>query len=290
MRLFLSSAIAAVVLALVPGALAGGPSLGVLDPLAGIDYKAQDVSYVASVQDATTTLLATRTSTNAVLRQKTLRGAWGIPRVTLNGHAGGLSRNGHRLVLAEAAFPKTPLRAVSRFAVVDTGKLAIERTIRLRGDFAFDALSPNGRMLYLIEHVSQTDLNRYQVRAYDVAKGKLLARVVADARQKGWLMQGYPVAQLGSHTGRMVYTLYLNPENYPFVHALDTVGRKAVCIGLPWSWIGNQKAIETATMQFGAGGAKVRILGGSGDDARFVIDTKTLRLVKPSAQIATAQR
>ena len=41
-------------------------------------------------------------------------------------------------------------------------------------------------------------------------------------------MAGYPVARATGPGGRWVYTLYRQPTNYPFVHALDTVARRAV--------------------------------------------------------------
>ena len=50
------------------------------------------------------------------------------------------------------------------FAVVDTRRLAVRRHLALRGDFSFDAISPDGRTMYLIEY-SARDLNNYAVRA-----------------------------------------------------------------------------------------------------------------------------
>ena len=57
--------------------------------------------------------------------------------------------------------------------------------------------SPDGRWLYLIHHVVSTD-NRYQVKAYDLKAGRLLPGAIADKRQAGWLMTGYPVARVTS--------------------------------------------------------------------------------------------
>ena len=50
-------------------------------------------------------------------------------------------------------------------------------TIRLEGHFSFDALSPDGRTMYLIEYLSEHDVTRYAVRAYD------LQRAPADPRR-----------------------------------------------------------------------------------------------------------
>jgi hypothetical protein len=160
-------------------------------------------------------------------------GAYGTPWVA-GTKMGGLSPDGRTLVLGQAN-AYNGLRRVSRFVVYDSKRLwAPQDWITLRGDFAFDALSPHGRTLFLIQHVSAQDLSHYVVRAYDLRRGALLPQKIADRTQRGWVMSGYPVTRATSRGGRYVYTLYQNPGGYPFVHALDTVGRKAHCIGVPW--------------------------------------------------------
>jgi hypothetical protein len=69
-----------------------------------------------------------------------------------------------------------------------------------------------------------------------------------------------------------VYTLYSNQNNYPFVHALDTVNRTAVCIGIPWDWTADQREINNATLT--VQGGKLAI----GD--RFVLDRTTFKVAK----------
>jgi hypothetical protein len=268
---------ATLVLALVltPGALAGGPALGTAPELA-----LADVSYVAT-RDGTETVLAKRSARGDVVRETSVPGAWGIPYVTIGGGVGGLSYDGRVLVLAQATHPNTLLRSRTEFVAVDTRKLTVSRTIRLRGDFGFDALSPNGRMLYLIENLASGDGTRYRVRVFDLASSKLLPGVIADRRQKGWLMNGYPAARATGRDGRWVFTLYANPNNYPFVHALDSVSRRAVCIGLPWEWNGNMEAISAATMELSQGDRRLTVTGAGGAGPRFVVDTKTFRLVQP---------
>ena len=62
--------------------------------------------------------------------------------------------------------------------------------------------------------------------------------MIADKRQAGWLMAGLPGRprhELRTAAGSTRSTS--SPNNYPFVHALDTVSRTAVCIGLPWEWV-----------------------------------------------------
>ncbi len=203
----------------------------------------------------------------------TLRGGWGLPLVTLtSAQRSGISANGRILVLGDNVHPTGILRRWSGFAVVDTKTLTLVRTIALRGEYSFDALSPNGRWLYLIRHVVSTD-NRYQVKAYDLKAGRLLPGAIADKRQAGWLMTGYPISRVTGPGARWVYTFYQQSDDYPFVHALDTVDRTAVCIGLPWEWTGQDGAIARARMTLEGG--KLVIASG---EKRFAIDTKTLRL------------
>jgi hypothetical protein len=69
-----------------------------------------------------------------------------------------------------------------------------------------------------------------------------------------------------------VYTLYSNPNNYPFVHALDTVKRTAVCIGIPWDWTANEREINSSTLT--VQGGKLAI----GD--KFVLDRVTFEVTR----------
>ncbi len=265
-----SSMLAAVLaLALTGVAAAVGPALPNIEGSVG----ANEVSYATALHGANTTV--TKRVEGKVVAHVTLAGGWGIPIVTLTRFDhGGLSPNGRTLVLGDDVHPDGTLRSSSRFAVLDTGTLALDQTIALHGDYSFDALSPAGRWLYLIHHVASGD-NRYQVRGYDLQTGTLLPRVIADKRQAGWLMAGYPVSRATSPGGRFVYTLYQQSGNYPFVHALDTVNRTAICIGLPWQWAGQDAAIATAKLTLA--GHALRIAGGK---SGFVLDTRTFRVTK----------
>jgi hypothetical protein len=220
-------------LVLAPAALAdGGPAPGVDQSGDGVVSSSGLVRYVTLPGTDSTVLEGIRRSDGHVLRWRAIPGAFGIPLVTYNGTTGGISRNGRTLVLGEAAFTR-PLRWVSTFQIVDPKTLGYE-TIWVRGDLAFDAISPDARRLYLIQHVSATNFNRYLVREYDLYRDRLLPGAIADRTQRGWVMQGIPVARATSANGRFVYTLYQNPGGYPFVHALDTMRGRAHCIGLPW--------------------------------------------------------
>lgn len=261
-------------LAVVSGAAAVGPSLPGVDGGTGIS--AGSVSYVARLAGGSTRLVAR--SHGAALRSATIPGSWGVQLATLDGGLTGLSTDGRTLVLTDNLGAPGTLRAVSRFAVVDTRTLTLTRKISLRGDFTVDALSPDAGTLYLIQHVSRADLTKYQVRAYDLRTNRLAPGAIADKTQAGWVMAGYPLTRVATADGRWVYTLYRQDGNYPFVHALDTVTRTAVCVGLPVDWTTEKSWLTTAQLTLGDGTLEIRANGGA---VRLVLDTRTFRLSTP---------
>ena len=159
-------------------------------------------------------------------------GSWGTPTIGIASIGAGLSHDGRTLVLASTA---GPYASPSRFLVVDARLLRAERTITLKGSFSFDALSPDGSRLYLIEytHARSGDLSHYLVREYDLRTSQLLPGRIADRSEHETSMAGSPVTRTASADGRWVYTLYQKPSGGSFIHALDTVRGVAYCIDLP---------------------------------------------------------
>jgi hypothetical protein len=217
-------------LAIVPAASASYPTpyaaQGVDAGLYSLDHS---LRFVALKSASGTRVQAVRVRDGAVVASQPLQGDWGIPMLTYNGLAGGLFHDGNALVLQSVGISST-----TKFAILTTRDLGLQDTISLDGYYGFDALSPDGSMLYLIQHTSTRDFQHYVVRAYDLRSHELLAGRIADKAQKSWVMQGSAVTRATSPTGRWVYTLYSNPGGYPFIHALDTVNGVAHCIGLPW--------------------------------------------------------
>jgi hypothetical protein len=230
-------------LVLVPAASASYPTpfaaQGVDAGLFSLDHS---LRFVALKAPTGTQVQAVRASGGAVIASQALQGDWGIPMLTYNGLTGGLFHDGSALVLQSVGIAGT-----TKFAILGTRDLAVRDTISLNGYYGFDALSPDGSMLYLIQHTSTQDYQHYVVRAYDLRSHELLAGRIADKTQKTWVMQGQAVARVSSPTGRWVYTLYSNPGGYPFIHALDTVNGVAHCIGLPWKAT-NQSAVNAFTL------------------------------------------
>ena len=264
-------------LVLAASANAAGPSPGLLQGPSGITTSTQKYRFVALHRTRTTQLAAIDKTTGKVVRSRLLRGQWGIPYVTFDGAVDGLSRDGSMLVIADSVQPRNgPLRPSSSFRVYGTSLLDPRGAFTLRGDFSFDALSPDGQTLYLIQHLgNDNDVFRYVVRAYDLQARRLLPQAIADKRQQGWIMSGLPMKRLASAEGRWVYTLYRRDGGYPFVHALDAVNRSAVCIGIPWQ--GSQDPLESATLVL-AGGKLLISAGGR----HFAIDTDSQQLVPVS--------
>jgi hypothetical protein len=266
-RLLVSISATAVVAAAAP-ATAAGDGL----PAVGIDARplsapAGEVAYTTERGGRGHTRLIESARYGGPLRQRRLRGAFAIPAVAYDGSPAGVSADGRTLVLIS---PRTrfPRRATT-FAVVDARRLAVRRLIRLRGDFSFDAISPDGRTIYLIEY-SPRDFTNYAVRAYDMRASRLLSRPVVDPDEAGEPMSGVPVSRTTGPDGRWAYTLYQSAE-HPFVHALDTERRTAVCIDLD-----HLKAVWNATLELR--GERLEVVRRSGR-VLAAIDTRTHRLV-----------
>jgi hypothetical protein len=143
-----------------------------------------------------------------------------------------------------------------------TADLGTRDRISLDGTFGFDALSPDGGTLYLIQHTSTEDIQHYTVRAYDLATHTLQPGTIADKTQTNWVMQGWAVSRVASTNGRWVYTLYANPGGFPFIHALDTVRGVAHCVGLPWPATADQTEVFNFTLTLKGAKLAVRRQGG----------------------------
>jgi hypothetical protein len=229
------------------------------------------VRYTASRAAGVTTVRAIGTA--RVVVSARFRGAFGIPAVTIAGRAGGLSPDGRLLVLAEPPNYEG-LRERSQFLILSTSRLKLVARVVLRGEFGFDAISPDRRTLYLTQHVSTSDLVRYVVRAYDLGTRQLLPGAIVDKREPDEAMRGYPVARATSTDGSWVYTLYNRASSggLPFVHALNTAGRSAFCIDLP-RWPAGVE-VWNGTLELSADGRQLRVLAPGTTVA--TVDTKTL--------------
>jgi MYXO-CTERM domain-containing protein len=188
--------------------------------------------YSAISAGASTTVLRIATGTGEIQRSLRVRGDFAVPLVAYDATPSGLSANGRTLALIEPRrrFPRTS----TTFALLDAERLRLRDRLTLEGDFSFDALSPDGRTMYLIHYPQPRDPTAYEVRAYDLERGRLLPKPIIDPNESGEEMAGWPQTRALSPDGRWAYTLYLPAErdHPPFIHALDTERGTAVCIDL----------------------------------------------------------
>jgi hypothetical protein len=101
--------------------------------------------------------------------------------------------------------------------------------MRLRGDFEVEAISRDGKKLFLIERLQG---RAYNVRQYDLSHERLVANPLRAAGVK--IMAGYAWSGVASPDGRWLMTLYLStPDGLAFVHSLDVARSQPACIALP---------------------------------------------------------
>ena len=228
-------AVLALVAAIVAGA--GGANGSAYSP--GLDYgwegvraTSGDVRYVTLGTPKSTIVAAISVRGGRVLRSRAVRGFYGVPLVAYDGTTSGLSGDGRTLVLGTYG-PLPGDSGTTRFLALRSKTLKPYRLVELRGSWSFDALSPDGKKMYLVEHISTGPSPKYKVRVYDLAAGRLLPNAVIDRLVSKAIMGGQPVTRATTPDGRWAYTLYARVRGKPFVHALDTARRQAFCIDLP---------------------------------------------------------
>lgn len=206
-----------------PAFAAGGP-VSPVQGGAGVSAPGGPDNLIAVQAGADTLVLRVSRASASVRRTRLIPGSFGVPGATYDGVNTGLAADGRTLVLAGGVNRHTTLQQV------DARTLRPLRRIALDGLFTVDAISPDGRWLYLIDY---KDINAadYDVRAYDLQRGRMAAGTIIDPRDPEEKLHGAPVTRVQSPDGRWAYTLYSGEQ--PFIHALDTVGRTAVCIDLP---------------------------------------------------------
>jgi hypothetical protein len=262
-------------LVVVPGASAAYPGPYAVQGGEGLLSADHSVRFVALKAGTSTLVRANPLTDAATALSQTIPGSFGVPTLTVNGPGSGLFRDGSTFVLQSMG-----LQASTHFVLLRTADLSTSDQIDLKGTFGFDALSPDGKMMYLIQHSTVQDIQHYIVRGYDLGAHKLLPGRIADKTQKSWVMEGWAVSRAESSNGRWAYTLYANPGGTPFVHALDTVKGVAHCVGVPWAPTDpNQSEIFNAQLTLAGTKLAVRMQGG--DVYRF-ISTKSWKVSKPS--------
>jgi hypothetical protein len=208
---------------LPPTALDAGPE-GVLDHTGEHRFTAVPLA-------TRTVLTKSETRGGRVLRASIIDGRWGVPVVADDGTSAGISADGATLLLTRVA--RAYPRRHTGFAVVDTGSMALRHTVELDGEWRFDAVSPGGRWLYLVERPDRLySGGTAMLRAYDLRNRRLLPSVEP--------VRGLPIARATGPGGRWEYTLYAGGRR-AFIHALDTVRRTPLSLDLPSRVTGHRR-------------------------------------------------
>lgn len=272
--LTVSLAIGLALLRAAPAPAAGGP----VGPVQGsaIGTPGSPYRYVASASGPTTLIRRLGPGT-ATLR---IPGEFGIPGVDYTGSMTGLSADGRTLVLAQ--LPTGPAPRSTQLRVLDTPRLRLRSRITLAGWSTVDAISPDGHWLYLIQYAG-SDISRYAVRAYDLRSHHLLRAPIVDPRERDEAMTGIAASRVMSDGGRWAYTLYDRPSGVPFIHALDTIHRRAVCVDLPSL---SKLDFGSAHLSLGPAGATLYIDAPTA--TRTSIDTRTFAVTPGTVRTRTA--
>ncbi len=235
-----------------------------------------------------------------------LPGIYSVPAVAYDLSGGGLSADGRTLVLS--GFTREYPPRTARFALLDTDLyLRHPRRpgqhrprhgisyVNLDGHYAFDAISPDGSTIYLIHYLSETtglpDLPHYEVRAYAVKSGRLLPEPIVDPEEAEERMEGLPLSRAMSPDGRWAYTLYDGNGKELFIHALDTIAGRAVCVDLPQLSDLPRRFYYLLKLQMRQGGNQIvllrRVPGPKPTRALLSIDVRNFAIQRPAA-VATA--
>jgi len=159
-----------------------------------------------------------------------------LPRLGVAERPTGLSPNGRHLVLVGQGSGGDVQPTVSRFLLYDTSSLgAAPVRVSLAGFFEYDAISNDGRNLYLLEHIrSGVDAPPgYHVRRYDLAAHRLDPAVLVDKRTGESELSGTALDSTVSADGAWQYTVYALGDGHPMIHALNLDAQASFCIDLP---------------------------------------------------------
>ena len=159
-----------------------------------------------------------------------LPGDFLLPPVTNSGMLGGLSQNGHWLVLQRFDRQAQNTPRASHFLVFDTSTMDVRRSIDLDGYFQFDAISNDGERAFLIQYINGTD---YHVRDFSVSGGVLDPNFVVDKYDGEAAMNGLKLSGVASPDGAWLFSVYARAHKGAFIHALFLDGTLAFCLNLP---------------------------------------------------------
>jgi hypothetical protein len=157
-----------------------------------------------------------------------LDGRWSVP-AAYGPAPSGLSANGKWMVLVAPPVAVTGSGMLNRFAVVDLAQKKIDRVVNANGDVGFDAVSDDGRNLYLVEHLVPAPKYAVRVASFNGTSGlepTILGQIKTAEPE---VMNGLYHASVAVGADWFL-SLYSNPGRGPFIHALNTTQLYAQCI------------------------------------------------------------
>lgn len=206
----------------------------------------------------------------------TVPGRWRLPEVAARHMVGGASADGSSLALAQQVVARS---AFSNFVVVRRDMM---KRVALRGVWSFDALSVDGRTLFLTESIGD---GKYWVRSVNVATGRAGDPIVTKSITPTSVevdegpMEGLTMDRVVTADGVTVFTLYDGPS-FPFVHALNVANGGALCYEL----IGvSDVPVARLRLRLGSVSGSVDVRDGSATVAQFWTPSS---LYGPSVRIA----
>jgi hypothetical protein len=188
--------------------------------------------YVVTQLTGSAQLKAINPASGQTIAQTAIPAGYALPNIAFQGPTAGLSPNGQWLALTKSSSPSGAGQGggTTNFLVGSSALTDPFKSIHVKGDFVFDALSNDGTSLYLIQKMK--DPNHYQVRLYNVAAGELAPGAVVDKREPNEPMNGIRGDSVADPGGNYVYTVYIRDAG-PFIHALPLDEPIAWCVDLP---------------------------------------------------------
>lgn len=217
-----------------------GPQIAVLDWPSGkverelpIGVAAPDWSRYYTVEYSSghkNQLVALDPGSGHRLAQVSIPWGYGLPDMNYPGLPGGLSPNGSWIALSTLQ--------QNSFLVGATTLRSPFRAVSLQGSFLFDALSDDGKSLYLSEQLDGA--GHYRIRLVDVTTGTLAPQAVVDKRESAEPMNGIRGDSVAAPNGGFVFTVYAR-DSGPFIHALP--------LGQPFAWCVDLPSTGTGTLE-----------------------------------------
>ena len=290
----LTAVVAMLSLVPVPFAQSSGPATPVsaYTTMEGVIDSRGENRYLAVTSDDRTLVMKVAMGSGQPQTLRWVAGSWSVPAVTLylNTDTSGIAADGSRLVLID---PSTGWpQGSTDLVVLDGRSLKVERRIRLDGAFSFDAISPDGSTAFLVEYTDPRDPTDYRLRVLDLDTAELEPGSLKPENNPDEEMRGSPTSRATSQDGRWAFTLYDGGRIYgfgsgkpgkPFVHAIDTVSRRTLCIDLDWDI--DNRVLSKLQLRTSADGASVEVAV-PGEEPLGRIDVATGEAIAASGEPA----